>query len=210
MSDTGPFQRLEPNYPLHWPMGWKRTQFPGFSKFGDRGKGTTMGRALDFLQGELRRLYAKDPVISTNVRARLDGRPYANEPIPRDRGAAVYFTLKKRRVVLACDKWNQVQDNLWAIAKHIEAMRGQERWGVGSIDQAFAGYMLVEKTGPDCWETLGVVPQASVGEIMAAYRVRAKRAHPDMEGGSHELMMALNEAKDIAIATAKARGGVPA
>jgi hypothetical protein len=76
----------------------------------------------------------------------------ANDP-----GIAVYFTLGKKRVVLACDKWAAPQENIYAIAKHVEALRGQDRWGVGSIEQAFAGYMaLEERTGPSCFEILGI------------------------------------------------------
>jgi len=37
-----------------------------------------------------------------------------------------------------------VSDNIAAIAAHIEALRAQERYGVGTIEQAFAGYSALE------------------------------------------------------------------
>ena len=85
-------------------------------------------------------------------------------------------------------------DNIWAIAKHIDAMRGQLRWGVGSLDQAFMGYQaLPEKLDRKWWQVLGVHPNATMQDIKAAYRELAKTAHPD-QGGTHERMAELNAA----------------
>lgn len=200
----------ETAFPLQWPMGWPRTAFPGFSKFGERQRGdVSMSRALDFLEAELGRLGAQHFVISTNVSTRLDGRPYANQGRPKDTGVAVYFTVKGKRVVLACDKWNRPECNLWAIGKHVEALRGQQRWGVGSVEQAFADYAaLVRSTGPSCWEVLGLEPDATEEKILRAWRTLAASSHPDKEGGSHDAMAALNDAKDIALATRRAEKGV--
>lgn len=198
----------ETNYPLQWPLGWPRTPLGNVrrSKFGTHWEPPAIGATLDFLLDELKRLGARNEVISTNVRARLDGRPYANESNPDDAGVAVYFTLKQRRVVLACDRWKYVAENLRAVAKHIEAMRGQERWGVGSIDQAFAGYAaLPSKSQESLWEMLGITDPHSATEasVVAAWRERAMECHPDKPGGSHEKMTQLNEAKDNALATIK-------
>jgi hypothetical protein len=198
----------EPSFPLHWPAGWPRTQFPQHSRFGARGSGVSMTQALDMLEHELRLLGALHPVVSTNVQTRLDGRPYANQAAPKDRGVAVYFTLRKRRVVLACDKWNKPECNLWAVAKHVEALRGQERWGVGSVEQAFAGYTaLAEKTQATCWDVLQIVVNAGEAMILKSYRELARRAHPDT-GGSEEAMRSLNEARDNALAITRANAEI--
>jgi hypothetical protein len=107
--------------------------------------------------------------------------------------------------VLACDKWNRPEDNLWAIAKHIDALRGQARWGVGSVEQAFAGYAaLPHRSGPDPWEVLGVQQTATEAEVLAAFRHKARAAHPDT-GGSHDAFAELSQAKDIALATIRSR-----
>lgn len=44
------------------------------------------------------------------------------------------------------------------------------------------------------YTTLGVAPAATQTEIKAAFRRKAKDAHPDREGGSTEAMAAINEA----------------
>lgn len=195
----------EPAFPLQWPTGWKRTASRQSSRFG-RG-GMTMGKALDFLEAELGRLDGRHAVFSSNVRARPDGRPYANERAPQDPGVAVYFTLAQRRLVLACDRWTTAADNFYAVALHIEAMRGQERWGVGSLAQAFAGYAaLPAKSGPSMWEWLGIAdrPDLTEAEVVAAWKRMATVQHPD-KGGSDALMAGLNEAKDNALAMLRGR-----
>jgi DnaJ-domain-containing protein 1 len=74
-----------------------------------------------------------------------------------------------------------------SIAKHIEALRGQERWGVGSLSQALAGYRL-SPAAPELpelrwWNVLEVSPEATIDEIKLAYRAKAKQAHPDNREG---------------------------
>jgi len=45
---------------------------------------------------------------------------------------------------LACDRWDKVQDNIYAIAMTIEPLRGIERWGSGSmVEQAFTGFFAL-------------------------------------------------------------------
>lgn len=152
--------------------------------------------------GELSRMRASSIVISTNVKLRRDGFPLSNQGQPDDPGAAVYFRLKNKPAVLACDSWRKVEHNLWAIAKHIEALRGQERWGVGSIEQAFAGYLRLPAPGesgaPVWYAVLGCSADATFVEARIAYIETAKAAHPDAPGGSHAAMLQLNAAWDQA------------
>ena len=190
-------------YPLSWPLGWPRSKSSQRSRFGTYTKKPSVEKARNLLSDELHRLRGSNVVLSTNVELRLDGQPRSDRRPPTDTGVAVYFTLNGKRVSLACDKWDTVGDNIWAIAKHIEALRGQDRWGVGSIDQAFTGYIaLNEKTQPSCWEVLGVLPDATEEMILSAYRSKTKSTHPD-KGGSVAGFVALNEAKDIALATVR-------
>lgn len=160
-----------------------------------------MEDATSALRAELRRIHAERVVISTNVALRLDGLPRGDRARPADVGAAVYFTLKGKPCVLAADKWNRVEDNLSAIARHIEALRGQERWGVGSVEQAFAGYTALPPSGSSpgtsWWNVLGCAHNAPLDVVKEAYRDAARKAHPD-GGGSHDAMVAINAAWDQA------------
>lgn len=196
-------------YPLQWPPSWPRCRNPSRAKFGEmrQSEGApwkhrsslTIAQARERLRDELDRLRASHVVISTNIRTRNDGLPYSNVNEPADRGVAVYFRLKGEPRVLACDKWDRVADNLAALAKHIEAVRGQVRWGVGSLEQAFGGYKALPAMGEiKHWsEVLGVPREASV-EIIESRRVELlKKHHPD-RGGTRARAAAINEAADQA------------
>lgn len=158
-----------------------------------------MAESCDYLCNELRLLGAGNEILSTNLKLKIDGLPYANLPQPNDVGAAVYFDFKKKPVSLACDKWNRVEDNVWAIAKHIEALRGQERWGVGTMEQAFRGYMALpaigESSASDWWKTLGVAVNATPDQVRTAYRLLVKKHHPDT-GGDSELFNRVQKAME--------------
>lgn len=188
-------------FPLSWPEGWPRTErhkiresnFKRSHQFAARLH--SMDEVRREVANEVERLGARDAILSTNVKLRLDGLPYSNQAQPNDRGAAVYFTIKGKPVSLACDRWNRVEDNIWAIVKHIESLRGQDRWGVGNIEQAFRGYMaLPERAGGSAWhETLGVAINASEEQVRDAYRLLVKKHHPDT-GGDTELFRRVQEA----------------
>lgn len=194
------------SYPLEWPIQVPRTMTPQRARFGAVG----MGAAIDGLRAELRRLGALDVVVSSNVALRIDGFPRAGLPEPKDAGVAVYFRLfnlkrLSRPYCLPCDRWHRVAHNIRAIALHIEAMRGMERWGVGSIEQAFAGYAALPAPGADWWAVFGIEKQtlgdggklAVLQIVEARFAERLKAAHPDL-GGSHEEMVRLNAARAAA------------
>jgi hypothetical protein len=133
-------------------------------------------------------------VISTNIELRRDGLPYANRREPSDKGVAVYFDYKRRPMCFACDRWDRIGDNIYAIAKTIEALRGIERWGSGSmVEQAFTGFVALPAP-KSAYEILGIRVDASEEEIESAFRQKAKQLHPDA-GGSASAMAELNEAR---------------
>ena len=215
-------------YPLHWPAHIPRTPVHQRkqSQFGrpsrreaDYGRtqpggghayryiparNYSMEEASDTLTAELRKLGASAVVLSTNVELRLDGLPYSGRKAPADCGAVCYFTLRGRKVAMPCDRWNRVEDNVYAIAKHIEAMRGQERWGVGTSDQAFGGYAAIPAqcgtSGEGWWDVLKVPAHTPTEAVQAAWRARVQETHPDKPGGSasefERVMKAWNSFKE--------------
>lgn len=187
-------------YPLSWPAGWARTPAHARknSPFLNNGYAIGVGAATDRLQVELERLRARDPILSTNLALRLDGLPRADQGNPADPGVAVYFTLKGQARCLACDRYHTVAGNIAALAAHIESLRRIDRHGVGTIDQAFAGYTALPPART--WrDVLKFEPHVVVtlDDLEARYRRLAKDAHPDA-GGTHGDMAALNAARDQA------------
>ena len=110
---------------------------------------------------------------------------------------AEYFRLRGQDRCLACDKWNRVADNIAAIAQHIDALRRIDRYGVGTLEQAFAGYQGLPEKGSTWRTTLGFEPFQTVTADMidAAFREKSKGAHPDQHGGSHDAMASLTQAR---------------
>lgn len=182
-------------YPLSWPAAKPRT--PSYqrksARFNDHGRDVSVIRSVERLEAELDAIGAKSPILSSNLELRLDGRPRADRSPPSDPGVALYFTLKGREIALACDRWDRVADNIVAIAKHIEALRGQDRWGVGTIEQAFAGYEALPAP-EQWWQVLDIPETASAERIQQRYRELARAAHPDT-GGSEVAMARLNAAR---------------
>ena len=186
-------------YPLQWPVGWPRTKTRTTARFGQKDargwhRQATIATARERLQGQLDLLRAGNPVLSTNVELRLDGQPRSDRTDPADPGVAVYFTLRGKPTTLACDRWDRVADNIVALAKHIEALRGMDRWGVGTADQVFAGYQSLPAP-EQWWQVLGIDQGATVEVIDAAWRAKARDAHPD-RGGTDAAMARLNAARD--------------
>ena len=177
-------------YPLTWPVGKKRQQWPEGSRFR-----TTLGAAIREVQNEVSRLGGRDLIISSNLPLRRDGIPYANASQPNDRGVAVYFNYKKRPMCFACDRWKKVEDNMWAIAKTIDALRGIERWGSGQmVEQAFTGFTALSAPEQP-WQVLGISSHATKDEVRDAYRRLASEHHPD-RGGDEQQMSRINAARD--------------
>lgn len=186
-------------YPLQWPDHWPRT--PSHKRQASRFQPWGLAAESQHIVAELQRLGAKHIVVSTNVELRRDGLPYSGRRAPDDSGVAVYFMLNGRQQCIPCDRWRKVEENARAIGKSIEAMRGLERWGAKSfVDAAFSGFQALpppEAKRP--WRDVLNLPIATTRtEAEAAYHRLARQRHPDMPGGSAEMMAELNAAIDQA------------
>lgn len=198
------------NYPLTWPSHKPRRKLADRVRggFTSDGKLITLDAATDRLEAEISRLGGVYPLLSSNVELRMDGRPRMDRSPPADGGVCVYFQIKETPYAMACDSYREAQHNIAAIAETIKASRMIERYGVVTAAetlQAFAalpppapGGRTLEQPAPSRpWhEVLGIMPAHADREaILALYRAKAKRAHPD-GGGSITLMAELNRAKD--------------
>jgi hypothetical protein len=163
-------------------------------------KRITLPTARERLVSQLRWLEAKNALTSTNLQLTSFGLPRADRAPPADPGVAVYFELHGKDRVLACDRWETVADNLAAIANHIDAIRRVERYGVGTMDQAFMGYDALpppSAANASPWRmTLGFKPGTvvTVDEVKLMYRTRAKVWATD-----EAMLKELNLARDAAL-----------
>lgn len=186
-------------FPLCWPVNRRRAGWREVARFS-----ITLGKARDAIVREVKLLGGSGLIISSNLGVRRDGLPYANQRQPDDPGVAAYFTYKKQPMCFACDRWRKVEDNMQAIAKTIDALRGVARWGTGDMmEAAFTGFAALpppSQTTARGWrEVLGFQPNTRplYSEVEAAYRRLRSSAHPD-KGGTHERFMEVQSAFDRA------------
>lgn len=196
---------LMPATPLTWPVGRPRTRERKRARFGTRtqsdggyrqSREMTIAGGMNRLRDELDLLGAEDTVVTTNLPVRKDGLPLSSAREPSDPGVSVYFRLEGNAHCLACDRWDRVADNLAAVAAHIFAIRGQSRWGVGDLAQAFAGYRALPAMDAikPWWERLGCKePPATAAEAKAKWLTLAAKYHPD-KGGCQDQAADINSA----------------
>jgi hypothetical protein len=196
-------------YPLAWPGHKPRTlDYKVERSAFDRKRTLAVSRQL--LIDEVHRLGGTGLIISSNIPLRNDGLPRSGYAQPRDAGVAVYFKRGGKDMAFACDRWDRVEDNLYAVAKTIDALRGIARWGSGEMmAAAFTGFTalpapIVAGMARHWSQVLGldVTRSPKEGEIMQAYRQLASRHHPD-KGGDANKMAELNQARDEALKECK-------
>jgi hypothetical protein len=190
-------------YPLHWPSGWTRTEPNRRQR--SKYKVSEEAAKRDLIHS-LKLLGASSVILSTNVRLRNDGLPYASQSRVEDPGVAVYFVRKGQDQVIACDKWDLIGDNFRGVGLAVESLRQLERCGASEIlDRAFTGFAALPPGGgsPNWRLELGIeVPwPLTADEVQAAFREVAKRAHPD-KGGSSEWFRRVVAARDAGLAEA--------
>lgn len=167
---------------------------------------------LDLLEHELEKLNAKNIVIQAQFEAkeiRQDGWPRSSA---RPKGPAIIVSFKGSNGPLSfpCDHYQSWEDNLYAIALSLEALRAVDRHGVtknaeqyrgwtqlpaaeaktdGFLDAEQAAKWLAVVSG--CSQSATFIQVNSVAQD-AAYKMAAKRLHPDT-GGSTEDFQKLQE-----------------
>lgn len=188
-------------YPLQWPIGYKRAANKTHAQFK-----TAFAKARDGIIYELKRMGATDIIISTNVPLKRDGLPYAvpfgSKNVTDDTGIAVYFTFNKQQKVICCDAYHTLDDNMQAINKAVEALRGIDRWKCSDIiNQTFTGFKAIpENVETETWyQILGVNKMANTVQIKEAYFKKAKETHPD-SGGNTESFNKVRRAYEQAMA----------
>jgi hypothetical protein len=89
---------------------------------------------------------------------------------------------------MACDKWDRVEDNLWALKLSIESIRGLQRWGGSEfLDGLFTGF----KALPETTEMPGINYFSEFNnkeEARERYVELIKEHHPD-HGGNQDIFI---------------------
>lgn len=181
-------------YPLAWPDTMPRAKSREAGSFR-----TELAGALKNVESSLE-AFGRDSgkpvtgiILSSNVSL---GR---NKP--EDPGIAAWFTWEGQQLCIAVDRYTTPAANLQAIHHIIEARRTELRHGTLNLVRAtFQGFKALPAPPGSHWtEVLGLPINASAEAIRAAYKAKAKDAHPDRAGGSQDAMALLTDARDRAL-----------
>ena len=150
---------------------------------------------------------------------RLDGQPRATAK-PASHRVAVYAERGDTWYCWRCERFDRWQDNAYAVARTIDALRQSERYGCIHGDEHYSGFMQLpeERDGPDSVSVaIGVLVgfagfgderafRASADTRRTVYRAAAKATHPDT-GGSAEDFRRMVRAAEMCEANGLGCGG---
>ena len=186
--------------PLKWPSGYAVTA-PQARHYGSQFKSNlTIDEAIGLLEEEMAALgIVKATMYSDYEQIKV-------ERLRRKQGAnpGVYleFRLGDCEYTVACDRWSQTEQNIYALHLVLRSYRLMEKWGVAPLPKLMQGFVDQRKThvaashtnGQEDWMTvLGLGPTATLEDAHAVYRRRAKLVANDQQ----ELIV-LNNAMDEA------------
>lgn len=189
--------------PPVWPG--KRNAHPIRSRFKTR-----WAETLKILDREVRHLGGRKIEIACDVQSRHlrnDGQLRADA---RPGYPVIFsFIVDGQRLQFPCDTFSWWQDNLYAIAKALEALRMVERYGVSKTSQ-YAGFKaLPSQTAPTMdTETAALVIADAAGRSVIgiatdasaakdAVRAAVHRTHPDRNGGVRTDYDRVDEARKV-------------
>jgi len=179
---------------------WPGKQTPPSNRRSGKFK-AAYSKTLDLLERELAYLRAKDVVIQAYFapsEIRNDGWPKSSAR-PAQPGVILSFDAGKEAYSYPCDTFIDWEDNLRAIALSLEALRAVDRYGVTRGREQYQGFRRLgapasidSKVAAEQFLTQysGLGIDDIRRDLDGAYRVAARKLHPD-QGGSHDLFVAL-------------------
>ncbi len=166
---------------------------------------------VEKLRRELACLGAKRIVIQlalTEAEIVRDGTRPRRDARPEHPGVALGFESRHGSMFVACDKFDRWPDNARAIALGLSDLRRLERYGISRSGEQYRGWKqlpgnraeLNVDTAAEFLAQHSGLPVSyvrySAENAQGAFRVAAKRLHPDA-GGDPALMVRLNECRAV-------------
>lgn len=187
-----------------WPSERTRNRQP--SKFR-----TPWSRTIELLERELRHLRARQIVIQADCdtsEIRLDGMLRANAKL-NSPAVILSFESKVGPLSYPCDRFNDWQDNVRAIACSLEALRAVDRYGVTRRSEQYRGWarlpgpvdeaMSVSNARAIIAEACGSrVDWAEPFQSNAVRQAKA-RTHPDRGGSADAFKRVCNAAQLLGV-----------
>lgn len=166
------------------PLLWKDHIKPTLNRKKSSFKAHTVFKSCKMLAQQLTRMKAKDCIITSNIPTNTNGFISAKN-IGLNPGCSVYFKLNGMQKVIQVDSYLGADENLYAVAKSVEAIRNLDRWGGAQVmDGVFSGFAALPS--PETVTTVAMIYYFdgfnSKASARAQYLDWCKKLHPDNGG----------------------------
>lgn len=124
--------------PLQWVTHIARSKNRSKSNF----RNHTIHKSCKIIKTQLGKMGATESIVTSNIPTQTSGfatvRLQGNST---DVGVSIFFKLNGVQKVIQVDRYVDVNSNLYALAKSVEAIRNLDRWGgVQVMDGVFSGF----------------------------------------------------------------------
>ncbi len=185
---------------LDWPRGWERT--PARQREKNPRFDASIATTTDALATEMERMDVDEWRASIgNAHTKSNGLPLHNAN-PDDPGFVLRWSDDGEQFAVACDDYSRLRDNLRSVYRWVHETRMRAQRPVKTGDAEFAAARLPSGNGENPvvaheppHAVLEVAPDADEAVVKAAFRQKAKSAHPDQGGDSAEWQR-LTDAKE--------------
>ena len=207
-------------YPLQWPANKPRCRNRDFGRYTKKRDGfgvrdVTLAEAQARLFEEIDKFNSRnyydiiDPFeceLRTMLEVRKDARIRQGQKKPPDPGAVLFMPYQDgKEMILAIDKFTELQQNIAAIAAALASLRQLQRVDAELFNAAAVGFAALPPPSvvatPNWRTVLGFKQDASpsIDEVRHNFHVAGNSAHPDKGGNSNvqsDLNRAFAEAKE--------------
>lgn len=166
--------------PLKWPETVPAT--PLLKQRVDNGFSASMSisDAISFLDQELSSLGISQATLYTDIEQINVER--LRKKLGSRTGACLYVKHLGGEYVFACDRWQKLEHNIYALQLAFRSWGSIEKWGIGSIAALMAGFEIErsysqvqqEEKVADCLREFGLGSTATIDDATAIYHRRAK------------------------------------
>ncbi len=195
---------LQYRSPIEFPEGWVRTA-PNAAKIDQKfAQNISITEAVRYLQDEITALGAHKAVLHTNYDSLMNERQRSKRG--HSEGVSLKLGLGDSEGFIACDKWYNVTQNLYAMHLAVRHFRLFEEWGIATptfILDAFGSQSRSTSASrnrrstdnsPEWMDILGLGATAKLEDANVIYRHKAKLVSED-EDALITLNHAIEEAR---------------
>lgn len=196
--------------PLEWPQS--RPQTDRLMRSNDNNFKQDMAdhEALAFLQEEINNIPLDVASAVLSLDALNVSSPLPTQYLSKNNGVCLKLTMEQHRYFLACDRWQKLAHNLYALHLCIRYCKQLVEWGLGNLHTVMGGFsdqylhhVHVHGADPkdsdsaheDWMKILGLGPTATVEDANAVYRHRALKIGEEDSDALQELNLAIAKAR---------------